>query len=967
MQHAAAPLPVSLPDCPAVFANTLQAAILTSEGEIQTLSHDKARLMLHKKAALVCHAPFTRARLAHGSDQNDEFYTYDVLELYAFLYPTEFCVPTPVGLCNTLGLSPPRDFEDMPMAVSDIARALLSGLRGMNDAARSDILRMAQAMGMNGKGWGWTPYVFEAAGETYDSAVPINSKAAMNVWKTLPEWAEDAPAPPPAHHGVEEQEAEARLKQLLGQGAETRDAQREYTKHVAKAFAPVVANPSGDRPAPHVILAEAGTGIGKTLGYLAPASVWAEKNDGAVWISTYTKNLQRQIDGELDRLYPQAELKDAHVAIRKGRENYLCLLNLEDKATSAEAARHPNHMIAAGIMARWTAATKDGDLTGADFPGWLPGLLGYQHTSGLADRRGECIFSACDHYHKCFVEKSVRKAKRARIVVANHALVMIHSAMNGGIVSSEETLPTRYIFDEGHHMFDAADSAFSAHLTARETRDLRRWILGAEGGKRTRARGLSRRTEDLIAGDHKAEQALQKILMAAQGLTMDGWTKRLKNGEVSGPYEIFFQHLYAQVFARANGRDGPFSLETEVHPVDDAVLKASITLKAALIELQKPMQDLATLIYKKLGNDDGEMEADTRKRLDAVAMSLDRRARMTLGAWIQMLDGLGGEATLSNPPPHSQTDLLPDKAQGTRAGLAGGGAQNQYVDWMQIERIDGRAIDIGFYRHHVDPMEPFAAALSPHVHGVVATSATLCDQSEDEDQNWSAARARTGASYLAPSSYDAKFTSPFDYKTNSKVIIINDVRKDDLSQVAGAYRALFKASGGSALGLFTAIGRLRAVHNKIASDLERSNIPLYSQHIDDIDAGTLVDIFRDDEAACLLGTDAIRDGVDVPGASLKLLVFDRVPWPRPTILHKARREAFGKRRYDEMLTRLKLKQAYGRLIRRNDDKGVFVMLDSMLPSRLHGAFPPDVDILKIGLNEAVQEIETFLKESSPAT
>lgn len=303
----------------------------------------------------------------------------------------------------------------------------------------------------------------------------------------------------------------------------------------------------------------------------------------------------------------------------------------------------------------------------------------------------------------------------------------------------------------------------------------------------------------------------------------------------------------------------------------------------------------------------------------------------------------------------------------TRAGLAGGGAQNQYVDWMQIERIDGRAIDIGFYRHHVDPMEPFAAALSPHVHGVVATSATLCDQSEDEDQNWSAARARTGASYLAPSSYDAKFTSPFDYKTNSKVIIINDVRKDDLSQVAGAYRALFKASGGSALGLFTAIGRLRAVHNKIASDLERSNIPLYSQHIDDIDAGTLVDIFRDDEAACLLGTDAIRDGVDVPGASLKLLVFDRVPWPRPTILHKARREAFGKRRYDEMLTRLKLKQAYGRLIRRNDDKGVFVMLDSMLPSRLHGAFPPDVDILKIGLNEAVQEIETFLKESSPAT
>src|SRR5690606_424041 len=105
----------------------------------------------------------------------------------------------------------------------------------------------------------------------------------------------------------------------------------------------------------------------------------------------------------------------------------------------------------------------------------------------------------------------------------------------------------------------------------------------------------------------------------------------------------------------------------------------------------------------------------------------------------------------------------------------------------------------------------------------------------------------------------------------------------------GAYRALFEASGGGALGLFTAISRLRAVHEKISLPLEEAGLPLYSQHVDDIDAGTLVDMFRDDIHACLLGTDAIRDGVDVPGESLRLIVFDRVPWPRPTILHKARR------------------------------------------------------------------------------
>ena len=153
---------------------------------------------------------------------------------------------------------------------------------------------------------------------------------------------------------------------------------------------------------------------------------------------------------------------------------------------------------------------------------------------------------------------------------------------------------------------------------------------------------------------------------------------------------------------------------------------------------------------------------------------------------------------------------------------------------------------------------------------------------------------------------------------------------------------------------------LRAVHEHITQDLESQGIPLYAQHVDNIDTGTLVDMFRDDINSCLLGTDAIRDGVDVPGQALRLIAFDRVPWPRPTILHKARREAFGGRTYDEMLTRLKLKQAFGRLIRQADDKGVFVMMDNMLPSRLHNAFPHDVEIIKTGLAETVQEIESFL-------
>ena len=70
------------------------------------------------------------------------------------------------------------------------------------------------------------------------------------------------------------------------------------------------------------------------------------------------------------------------------------------------------------------------------------------------------------------------------------------------------------------------------------------------------------------------------------------------------------------------------------------------------------------------------------------------------------------------------------------------------------------------------------------------------------------------------------------------------------------------------------------MHARIADRLARAGLPLLAQHVDPIDAGTLVDIFRDDPCTSLLGTDALRDGVDVPGDSLRLVVMERVPWPR---------------------------------------------------------------------------------------
>ena len=127
-----------------------------------------------------------------------------------------------------------------------------------------------------------------------------------------------------------------------------------------------------------------------------------------------------------------------------------------------------------------------------------------------------------------------------------------------------------------------------------------------------------------------------------------------------------------------------------------------------------------------------------------------------------------------------------------------------------------------------------------------------------------------------------------------------------------------------------------------------------------MDTATLVDLFRTGGRGVLFGTDALRDGIDVPGPALRLVVFERVPWPRPDVLHRARRAAFAGRGYDEMLTRFRLAQAFGRLIRSADDRGVFVLLDAGAPGRLFTALPAEVAVARVPLAEAVETVRRFL-------
>lgn len=845
---------------------------------------------------LIINAPLTGERLGYG-----ELSGLDLLELFAFVAPAQFCVPTAAGLCAAVGVEPPVTEADIAALLPAIAAALIVRVDDAAWPARDGAWHSAAALSR--QRWGWGPLLLDRL------AMPDDKDRWL--FARLPEWEDSAPRPAPRTVTPDPAGVLERLARLTGAAAEARPSQQDYALTTARIFAPRPA-----RGQPQLVVAEAGTGIGKTLGYLAPAAEWIADSGGAVYVSTFTKALQRQLARESERLYPDTHIHRRRVVVRKGRENYLCLLNLEDALQGGFTGRAA---ILAQLVARWAAYSRDGDMVGGDLPGWLPALFRRNGSTALTDRRGECVYAACPHYRKCFIERSVRAAAQADIVIANHALTMVQTVRP----RDGSGPPQRIIFDEGHHLFEAADAIFAVALTGAETIELRRWIIGPEGRARGRRRGLAARLADVASYDAEVDVAVHAAAEAAAALPGDGWLKRLADGDPGTPIETLLAAVRALVLARAAGDaqfDAGYGLETELAEPDGALVTAAAAAADALADLQRPLLALTRRLDALIEEGPDWLDGQAKSRVDGARQSLALRSEL-VGAWCALLARIGGPSD-------------PD-----------------FVDWLALDRIDGREIDCGLHRHWLDPMRPFSRLIYEPAHGVLITSATL-----RAGGSWTDARVRTGTRHIDAAVKEESFPSPFDFRRQAEVLIVTDIARGDLAGLAGAYAQLIEASRGGALGLFNAIRRLRIVHARIADRLARAALPLFAQHVDPLDTGTLVDIFRSDPAASLLGTDALRDGVDVPGDSLRLVIMEAIPWPRPTVLHSARKLANGGTAWDDMVVRARLAQAFGRLIRRSDDRGQFVILSPSVPSRFLSAFPADTPILRIPLAQAVHRV-----------
>ncbi len=277
----AAPLPL-----PALHATHAGIWLADGHGDMREASRGEAIARAAETPHIILNAPLVGQRLGYP-----DLSGLDLLELFAFIHPARFAVPTVAGLSRTVGLEPPGGEAEAAGALRAIAERLLAVFDDPDWPEREGAWTSNATL--HRLGWGWAAIV--------GARLERPEQGERMLFSRLKQWDEAADRPPPRTVAVDPAEAALRLDRLTGR-AEARAGQRAMAEAITQVFAPKHA-----KGAPNLLLAEAGTGIGKTLAYLAPASLWAEQAGGAVWVSTFTKALQRQLDGEGHKLFADPE------------------------------------------------------------------------------------------------------------------------------------------------------------------------------------------------------------------------------------------------------------------------------------------------------------------------------------------------------------------------------------------------------------------------------------------------------------------------------------------------------------------------------------------------------------------------------------------------------------------------------------------------------------------------------------
>lgn len=608
-------------------------------------------------------------------------------------------------------------------------------------------------------------------------------------------------------------------------GGQNRAGQRTMAAHVAQAL-----------ELQRHLLVQAGTGTGKSLGYLVPALARVGESDQPIVVATATLALQAQIVNRdiprlLQALEPRPE-SQAQVALLKGRNNYLCLHKLEGGYPEDEPDAlfdMPSSTSRVGEevvrLREWADRTETGDRD--------------ELKPGVSDRAwaqvsvsaAECLGRRCPLVEECFSEMARSRAAEADIVITNHALLAINAFEGMKVLPEHETV----IIDEAHELVDRVTGAVSGSLTVamvrRAARSVKKHSKADSGALEMAAGTLETAFEGLAEGLLKG---LDGRLLTAISAVNDAARTALSDTKPDG------QDVDA-------GLQMARSRVSEVHDMSSRILEAS------------GEQDVLW-ISRQGGWENGRYVAASDT--DPATLNI---APLSVG--LQLRDGLFADRTVILT---SATLTVGDSFDVAAAalGLQGEGAPR----WTSI--------DVG---------------------------------------------------------------SPFDYRKQGIMYVAGDLKPPGFGVHEGQLerlRELCEASEGGALGLFSS---KRAAERAAEYMREHSDLNILLQGESSLKA--LVEEFSEDVDSCLFGTMSLWQGVDVPGDSCRLVVMDRIPFPRPDDpIAQARTEAVNRHRGNGFMAvsahhaAIRMAQGAGRLIRSVSDRGVVAVLDSRVATKRYGGF-----------------------------
>ena len=654
---------------------------------------------------------------------------------------------------------------------------------------------------------------------------------------------------------------------------EDRPSQRGFARAIARLY-----NGGG------IGVLEAGTGVGKSLGYLIPALRWAAQNGERTVVSTNTINLQEQLIGkDLPFLVGALDDQPVRFALLKGWHNYICLYRL-DQARGAGAT-----LFDAGAasevegLAAWAARTSDGSLSDLASP---PKPEVWDEVAAEPDL---CLRLQCAHFDKCFLFAARRQAAQADVIVVNHHLLLADLAVRRASQKWDDSavLPpyTRLVLDEGHHL----EAAAASHLGATATR---RGLLRLFGRLERRGKGL--------LPTLSARLAARKDLLSVASL------------------DLVHARLYPSVMAARDKGGTVFDLldgvveESRVpvyrlldnfgeHPVWGAGLSAALDDLLRELEL---LGDNLRLVRERLETDDKALEAHA--------------------ALLGELRGV--------------TRRLENAGDALRAGLTPSG-KVPTVRWLEVR---GRERNLSVTSVPLDLAPILREDLFKRLETTIVTSATL-----STDGKFDFVRTRLGLTESDVEPETASFPSPFDYATQAMLAVPTDVPAPNVDPrghfdaVVDAIASVANAAGGGVFALFTSHRDLREAAIALRERGLDQRFPLMVHGEDGRDA--LLRRFKDAGHAILLGTSSFWEGVDVPGDPLRALVLSKLPFKVPTepltAAHCEAIEARGGDAFREYMiphAALRLKQGFGRLIRTADDRGIVLLMDSRAANKGYG-------------------------------